>query len=92
MTLDRILYSSRLNHLELLGGLAYGGAPAEGVEDDEQLSFLALQGCELAQGYLLAKPMDGEAYMKYLKNLQAGAEPRWPSAIRNKQRRIGSLG
>jgi diguanylate cyclase (GGDEF)-like protein len=45
---------------------------AEGVENDDQLDFVAAQGCELAQGYLLGRPMTGEAYLGYLKNLQAG--------------------
>lgn len=48
---------------------------AEGVENHAQLSFLTMQGCDLAQGYLLAKPMNGEAYLSHLKNLQAGVEP-----------------
>ena len=48
---------------------------AEGVENDEQLSFLTLQGCDLAQGYLLAKPMNDEGYRTYLETLQVGAEP-----------------
>ena len=65
---------------------------AEGVEHDEQLSFLALQGCELAQGYLLAKPMNDEAYTTYLTHLQSIDEPSRLSAFRNKPRRIGSLG
>jgi diguanylate cyclase (GGDEF)-like protein len=64
---------------------------AEGVEHDEQLSFLGLQGCELAQGYLLARPMDGEAYLTYLKNLHASAEARRLSTIPDKQRRVGTL-
>ncbi len=48
---------------------------AEGVENDAQLSFLAAQGCDLAQGYLLAKPMNEAAYRTYLEDLQAGSEP-----------------
>jgi diguanylate cyclase (GGDEF)-like protein len=48
---------------------------AEGVETHDQLSFLTAQGCDLAQGYLLARPMNHEAYMSYLHNVQAGVEP-----------------
>lgn len=39
---------------------------AEGVETESQLSWLQTQGCDIAQGYLLDKPMDAEAfYNKY---------------------------
>jgi diguanylate cyclase (GGDEF)-like protein len=34
---------------------------AEGIENQEQLSLLRLLGCELAQGYLFAKPLNTEA-------------------------------
>jgi diguanylate cyclase (GGDEF)-like protein len=48
---------------------------AEGVENREQLTFLANQGCDLAQGYVIARPMSGEAYVRYLESRQTGAEP-----------------
>ena len=47
----------------------------EGVETQGQLSFLATQGCDLVQGYLLAKPMSGEAYSDYLSNRHADVKP-----------------
>lgn len=39
---------------------------AEGVENPDQLAFLIQQGCDLAQGYLLAKPMNADAYVAFL--------------------------
>jgi len=44
---------------------------AEGVENHEQLRFLTSQGCDHAQGYLLAKPMNQESYRAYLRGVQA---------------------
>ena len=48
---------------------------AEGVENEEQLKFLANQGCGLAQGFLLAKPMNEEAYVNFLRTSPAAVEP-----------------
>ena len=59
---------------------------AEGVENHEQLRFLAGHGCDFAQGYLLAKPMSAEAYWSYLQNLHAGAGLAAPSVPAEKQR------
>jgi EAL domain-containing protein (putative c-di-GMP-specific phosphodiesterase class I) len=39
---------------------------AEGVENEEQLRFLVSHGCDFAQGYLLARPMDEDAYRPQL--------------------------
>ena len=58
---------------------------AEGVENHDQLNFLTLQGCDLAQGYLLAKPMNEEAYRSYLQNLLAGVEPLRLAATRDER-------
>jgi diguanylate cyclase (GGDEF)-like protein len=63
---------------------------AEGVENHEQLSFLTLEGCDLAQGYLLARPMNDEAYRSYLEKLPAGGEPRQLPAMRDDRTIISS--
>ena len=47
---------------------------AEGVEDEEQLQFLRSQGCDIAQGYFISKPMPLEQYESWLQ--------RWPYGIR----------
>ena len=36
---------------------------AEGVEEREQVEFLAKQGCDMIQGYVYDKPMPAENYM-----------------------------
>jgi EAL domain-containing protein (putative c-di-GMP-specific phosphodiesterase class I) len=46
---------------------------AEGVEDEEQLQFLKAQGCDIAQGYYISKPMDAQAYREWL--------DRWPYGV-----------
>lgn len=46
---------------------------AEGVEDEEQLSFLKSQGCDIAQGYFISKPLSSEQYVQWLE--------RWPYGV-----------
>ena len=38
---------------------------AEGIEDDEQLAVLRGIGCDLGQGFLLARPMEPDAIRAY---------------------------
>ncbi|MCC7081749.1 MAG: EAL domain-containing protein [Burkholderiales bacterium] len=64
---------------------------AEGVENQQQLGFLTVQGCDLAQGYLLARPMDEAAYVKFLHGRQVDSDSVLRlAAVRSRQRRIGS--
>jgi EAL domain-containing protein (putative c-di-GMP-specific phosphodiesterase class I) len=39
---------------------------AEGVEDQETLDYLDSLGCDLAQGYFIARPMPGDAVREWL--------------------------
>jgi diguanylate cyclase len=48
-------------------------AVAEGVEDREQAEALELLGCELAQGFLFAKPMPATAMVETLTRIHAAA-------------------
>jgi diguanylate cyclase (GGDEF)-like protein len=38
---------------------------AEGVENERQLRFLAAEGCELAQGFYVARPMPADRLIEY---------------------------
>lgn len=46
---------------------------AEGVEEKEQVEFLASQGCDMIQGYYFAKPMPKSDYMQQLAGLAVAA-------------------
>ena len=48
-------------------------AVAEGVETHAQWDLLAELGCDLAQGYFIAKPMSAAAYVDWLRNLETDA-------------------
>ena len=48
---------------------------AEGVEDEEQLSFLKSQGCDIAQGYYISKPLSPERYAAWLERWPYGVQP-----------------
>lgn len=49
---------------------------AEGVEDEEQLNFLKSQGCDIAQGYFISKPLSSEQYSHWLE--------RWPFGVQER--------
>ena len=42
---------------------------AEGVEDKDQVEFLARQGCDMIQGYYFAEPMPGMDYEKRIREV-----------------------
>lgn len=42
-------------------------AVAEGVEDDKTLQLLKKEGCELAQGYVIAKPMAEAEFIEFMR-------------------------
>jgi diguanylate cyclase (GGDEF)-like protein len=44
---------------------------AEGVEQESQLSFLAVHHCHEVQGFLFARPMAAEDFERWLRNWQA---------------------
>jgi len=47
---------------------------AEGVEDEEQLMLLKDQGCDIAQGYFISRPLNYENYVKFMSTYAAGFE------------------
>lgn len=46
---------------------------AEGVEDEEQLVYLKSQGCDIAQGYFISKPLSEKQFINWLE--------RWPYGV-----------
>lgn len=47
---------------------------AEGVETEEQLSFLRTSGCQRIQGFLMARPMPAEEYRRHCDELRPESE------------------
>lgn len=47
---------------------------AEGVEDEDQLQFLQSQGCDIAQGYYISKPMPVAMYLAWLRKWSHGVQ------------------
>jgi diguanylate cyclase (GGDEF)-like protein len=62
-------------------------AVAEGVENEAQLSYLRLHGCELAQGYLLGAPATAEVITELLR---AGGRVELPKTGRPAPKRVAA--
>lgn len=54
---------------------------AEGVEDEEQLNFLKSQGCDIAQGYYISKPLSSEQYTHWLERWPYGVQGGYTSSL-----------
>ena len=66
--------------IELVAELAHGlglTATAEGVETVEQLRLVRELGCDLAQGYLIAHPLEPDALMAWKDEFRR----RWPALL-----------
>ena len=63
-TSDGAAISSAIISLARMLGLQ---SIAEGVESSEQLDYLGREGCELAQGYHISRPLEAAALVDWLK-------------------------
>jgi EAL domain-containing protein (putative c-di-GMP-specific phosphodiesterase class I) len=45
---------------------------AEGVETQQDWNLLRELGCELAQGYFIARPMEGISYLDWIRTWKQG--------------------
>ncbi|WP_111978063.1 putative bifunctional diguanylate cyclase/phosphodiesterase [Algibacillus agarilyticus] len=48
---------------------------AEGIENIQQLEFLASHGCQIAQGFFFSKPIPGEEFTKFLLSMHGNFAP-----------------
>jgi EAL domain-containing protein (putative c-di-GMP-specific phosphodiesterase class I)/DNA-binding NarL/FixJ family response regulator len=80
----RVMLTSSLNIARQL----HLKAVAEGVETQQEWDMLRELGCDLAQGYFIAKPMDAGAYVTWLQDLSAKPNSMFtPSILASRTRR-----
>lgn len=51
---------------------------AEGVDDELSMALLKIMGCDLAQGYLISRPLDLPKFIDFLINFDAGTDQKNP--------------
>lgn len=61
---------------------------AEGVDNPQQLEFLASVGCDLVQGFLFSKPLSCEATTKIIKRMANTSLPRFDGTCHYANRQI----
>ena len=66
----RVILQSSLDMARKLGIHAV----AEGVETQADYDLLRQLGCDLAQGYFVARPMDAEAYLRWVSDAKQNAK------------------
>jgi EAL domain-containing protein (putative c-di-GMP-specific phosphodiesterase class I) len=65
---DRVLVASTIEMAHALGMTVVG----EGVEDAQLLNALAELGCDVAQGYLIGRPMSAAAFVEFVEEERRG--------------------
>jgi EAL domain-containing protein (putative c-di-GMP-specific phosphodiesterase class I) len=75
--------NSLINAIVSMAGALGLTCVAEGLETDEQLSFLGANRCQEVQGYLIARPMTVADFERWVPpRWQAWAQDAQPAAIR----------
>jgi EAL domain-containing protein (putative c-di-GMP-specific phosphodiesterase class I) len=66
----RVILESSLNMVKKLSVMSVG----EGVETQDDWNLLAKLGCDLAQGYFVARPMDATSYLAWVADWNLGSK------------------
>jgi EAL domain-containing protein (putative c-di-GMP-specific phosphodiesterase class I) len=62
-------------------------AVAEGVETQQEWDLLQELGCDLAQGYFIARPMEASVYVSWLQELATTSTSMFTSSIMSAKKR-----